>query len=155
MGKQDCVGHESTNGPIGSTVFCDGSCRTMTQTREQAARQERSERTEREPSRSGYAGPTNSSVGTHRSFMPLLRPAADLTRERTEASSKSKERGHAVALARAVRAIEEAHAAKKNSCTEQTFPDSVVSTLRAQGYRVRLQSACGMGDVDSHVIEWD
>jgi hypothetical protein len=26
-GARECRGHETTNGPIGSTVYCDGSCR--------------------------------------------------------------------------------------------------------------------------------
>jgi hypothetical protein len=29
----DCPGHESTDGPIGNTIYCDGSCQSWRMTR--------------------------------------------------------------------------------------------------------------------------
>jgi hypothetical protein len=82
-----------------------------------------------------------------------LRPASELRAERAgvdAATARSREQG----LAKAIELIEKAQARGEREVSYLTFSDWVVSQLRAAGYRVTFQRALGMGDMDTHRIEW-
>lgn len=83
-----------------------------------------------------------------------LRPAADLAHEDDEKRAKRQDKTFEAGLARAATAINRAHAAGERSVTDMTFSNYVVMRLRGAGYTVRRNTACGMGDVDTHTIEW-
>lgn len=105
----------------------------------------------------GTSRKSRRSRGGHRkrSGNARLRPAAELSAERASRRATSQERTTDKYLADAIRLIEEAHAKGLHEVSYLTFPSQVVSKLKAAGYRVRLLKASGMGDVDTHLIEWD
>lgn len=86
--------------------------------------------------------------------MSTLRPAEQLRLEAAARAVARERSDHESAMADAVRLIEQAHREGRTECSYLTFPETVVEELRARGYRVTYQKACGMGDVDSHRIQW-
>jgi hypothetical protein len=83
-----------------------------------------------------------------------LRPASALIKEREARAKKHRKVVRDESMTRAIEIIERAHKAGYSEVTGMTFPEHTVEALRKAGYKVTFQKACGMGDVDTHRIEW-
>jgi hypothetical protein len=83
-----------------------------------------------------------------------LRPASELRAERTGRIDAAEKRRREEGLSRAIKEIEKAQAEGRHEVYSLTFSPWVVSQLKAAGYKVEFLRAAGMGDVDSHLIQW-
>ncbi len=84
-----------------------------------------------------------------------LRPAAVLTAEREARRTRSAKEAFDGQMSDITQVIEDAHLQGQKEVTTMTFIDTVKTVLEANGYKVSLQKAMGMGDVDSYRIQWE